>query len=156
MDVSTLATVVTALVAAVISYLLQKPLQKPYVRVVKMFVNGKPDYTTYKLKNAGAATATCIVVQDRYGHAIDLDVRLSQLVKSVDALPQGSEITVGIPDSSEPVSVHYENLFGLLFHTELSDAGNRFRMTARKTLWPWHRIPADVRRELPTRWWRRG
>lgn len=151
MDVSTLATVVTAFAAAVISYL----LQKPYVRVVKMFVNGRPDSTTYKLKNAGAATAMCIVLQDGYGHAIDLDVKIGQLVKSVDALPQGAEITVRIPDSSEPALAHYENLFGLLFHTELSDAGNRFRMTARKT-WPWHSVPADVRRELPSRRWRRG
>lgn len=147
--ISTLATLVTAFAAAVISYL----LQKPYVRVVKMFVNGKPDHTTYKLKNAGAATAICIVLQDRYGHAIDLDVKLSQLVKSVDALPQGGEIKVRIPDSSEPVSAHYENLFGLLFQTELSDAGNRFRMTGRKT-WRWRSVPVDVRREFPRRWWR--
>ncbi len=61
MDFSTGATIVTAIAAAAISYL----LQKPYVRVVKMFSGGKVDYTTYKLKNAGAATAICVVLQDR-------------------------------------------------------------------------------------------
>jgi hypothetical protein len=137
--------------AAVISYL----LQKPYVRVVKMFQGGKPDYTIYKLKNAGQSTAICIVLQDRYGHAIDLDVKLNQLVKSVDALSPGAEIIIGVPSASEPVNAYYENLFGLLFHTELVDSGNRFRMAARKS-WPWiHRLPAEVRSELPGHWWRR-
>jgi hypothetical protein len=145
-----LVTLLTAFVTAVIAYL----LQKPYVRVVKMFQNGKPSYTHYKLKNAGAATAICIVLQDRYGHAIDVDVQINQLVKSVDALSPGSEIKIGIPESSEPVRVYYENLFGLLFHTELADAGNRFRMIGRKTL-PWHSVPTDVRRELPAHPWRR-
>lgn len=148
-NLDAIATVVTAFIAGLISY----HLQKPYVRVVKMFVNGKPDYTHYKLKNAGAASAICIVLQDRYGHAIDLDVKLGQLVKSVDALPQGGEITIGIPDSSEPVRVHYENLFGFVFRTELADAGNRFRMNSRKT-WRWRSVPPDVRREFPSRWWR--
>jgi hypothetical protein len=151
LDLSTIATLITAVAAAVISY----SLQKPYVRVVKMFNQGKPSYTHYKLKNAGAATAICIVLQDRYGHAINLDLQISQLVQSVDALSPAGEIKVIIPDSSEPIRVHYENLFGLLFHTELTDAGNRFRMIGRKTL-PWHSIPVDVRRELPARRWRRG
>lgn len=150
-DLSTIATVVTAAAAAVISYL----LQKPYVRVVKLFVEGKPNSGAYKLKNAGTATAISIVLQDRYGQAIDLDLKLAQLVKSVDALSQSGEITIRVPDSREPIRVHYENLFGILFHTDLADAGNRFRMRARKT-WPWNSVPADVRRELPSHWWRRG
>lgn len=152
MDVSTAMTVITAAAAAVISYL----LQKPYVRVVKMFRDGgKTDHTTYKLKNAGAATAICVVLQDCYGHSIDLDLKLGQFVKYVDALPPGAEITIHVPDASKPVNVYYENLFGLLFRTQLTDAGNRFRMTARKT-WPFtDSVPRAISSELPAHWWRR-
>jgi len=152
MDASTVATVVTALAAVVISYL----LQKPYVRVVKMFKAGAPDPTAYKLKNAGAATAVCIVLQDAHGQPIDLDLDLGQPVRYVDALHPGAEIKVGVPNGNLPVRAHYENLFGLLFHTDLADAGNRFRMAARKTL-PFTRwVPSDpVFSELPAHWWRR-
>jgi hypothetical protein len=151
MDPSTIATIVTAIAAAAISYI----LQKPYVRVVKMFRNGTATSTVYKLKNAGAATAICVVLQDRYGHVIDLDLALSQRVRYVDALPQEAEITIGVPDSGEPVNVYYENLFGLLFRTQLTDAGNRFRMTARK-VWPlFDAVPDAVFSELPSHWWRR-
>src|SRR5688572_26127822 len=151
MDVPTIATVATAFATVVISYL----LQKPYVRVVKMFNAGRPDHTTYKLKNAGAATAICIVLQDRYQHVIDLDLRLGQDVRYVDALNAGAEIKIRIRDAREPMSAYYENLFGLLFRTELSDAGNRFNMTARK-VWPFlHAVPDSVWTELPSHWWRR-
>jgi hypothetical protein len=95
-----------------------------------------------------------VVLQDRYGNAIDLDLRLGQLVKFVDALPQAAEMVIDIPDASDVVAVYYENLFGLLYETKLEEAGNRFRMTARKT-WPWHNVPEGVRRELPNHWWRR-
>jgi hypothetical protein len=147
----TFATIVTAVAAVVVSYL----LQKPYVRVVKMFANGQASYTTYKLKNAGAGTASCIVLQDRYGNPIDLDVKLGQLVKYVDALSPGADITVGVLDSSVPVKVHYENIFGLLFHTELGEGGNRFRMVGRKTWRFVHTVPPAVRSEFPHHWWRR-
>jgi hypothetical protein len=139
-DVATLATVVTAVAAAVISYL----LQKPYVRVVKMFKGGAPDPNAYKLKNAGTATAVCTVLQDAHGQPLDLDLNLGQLIRYVDGLHPGSEIKVGVPNGNLPVRAHYENLFGLLFHTDLADAGNRFRMTARKT-WPFTRwVPPGV------------
>ena len=68
--------------AAVISERVEKAptcCQKPYVRIVKMFVNGKPTFASYRLNNAGPATAICIVLQDRYGHAVDLRSRLAQL-----------------------------------------------------------------------------
>lgn len=151
MDLSTVAAIGTAIATAAISY----TLQKPYVRVVKLFIDGKVNYGAYKLKNAGAATAICVVLQDRYGHAIDLDLKIVQLVKYVDALPQGAEITVRIPGSCEPVRVYYENLFGLLFHPELTDAGNRFRMSARKTLPVFHSVPDAIFSELSSHWWRR-
>jgi hypothetical protein len=152
MDLPTVATVVTAFAAAVISYL----LQKPYVRVVKMFNAGIADPTVYKLKNAGAATAICVVLQDALGQPIDLDLKLGQLVRYVDALPAGAEIKIEVPNGNLPVRVHYENLFGLLFHTDLADAGNRFRMVARKT-WPFtNGVPPNaVFSELPSHWWRR-
>ena len=149
---SIVVTVFTAAAAIAIAYL----LQKPYVRVVKMFRQGKLDRTTYKLKNAGAGTAISVVLQDRAGEAIDLDLRLDQAVRSIDALGPGAEITIKISDGREPVCVHYENLFGLLFHTELRDAANRFWMTGRKT-WPYvHSLPPGVRSEMPRHWWRRG
>ena len=153
--VSIIATIVTAAATIAITYL----LQKPYVRVVKLFLpgtGGTQNRKKYKLKNAGAGTAICIVLQDKYGEAIDLDLNLSQAVRSVDALSPGSEITIGIPDSREPARVYYENLFGLLFHTQLTDAANRFWMLGRKT-WPrFGRLPGGVRSELPHHWWRRG
>ena len=52
--------------------------------------------------------------------------------------------------------LYYENLFGLLFETELVDSGNRFRMTGRK-VWPLfgRAAPKKVVDELPQHWWRR-
>lgn len=151
MDLSALATIMTALASGFISYL----LQKPYVRVVRMFSGGKVDATIYTLKNAGAATAICVVLQDRYRHPIGLDVKLDQRVKYVDALPQGAAITIHVVDGREPVSVYYENLFGLLFCTHLTAAGNRYRMRARK-VWPlFDSVPDAVFSELPSHWWRR-
>jgi hypothetical protein len=105
------ATVITAAATLAIGYL----LAKPYVRLVKLFRAGKVDRTAYKLKSAGAATAISVVLQDQDGNAIDLDVKLGQRVRSVDALSPGAEIEIGIPDGTEPVCLHYENLFGLLF-----------------------------------------
>ncbi len=147
-DLSTFATVVTAAASIFVSY----HLQRPYVRVVKMFVNGKPDPTRYKLKNAGAATAVCVVLQDRYKNPIELDVKLGQQVGFVDAIPPGGEITVIISSDVVPLAAYYENLFGLLFATSLKDAGNRFRMTSRQVWWG---VPSGNLGELPQHWWRR-
>lgn len=80
-DVVSIAGLVTAVASVVITYL----LSKPYVRVVKMFRAGKTDSTSYKLKNAGSATALNIVLQDRLGQAADIDLRLGHRVKYVDA-----------------------------------------------------------------------
>jgi hypothetical protein len=152
MDIATITGLITAAAGFVISYL----LQKPYIRVVRMFSNGSAiNPQLYKLKNAGAATAICIVLEDAYGNPIELDLNLAQRVKSVDALAPGGEIMIVVPDSNEPRAVYYENLFGLLFHTRLEDAGNRFRMTARKT-WPFlDSVSRAVFSELPPHWWRR-
>lgn len=151
-DASTVATVITAVMSIAIAYL----LQKPYVRVVKMFRDGKVDRTKFKLKNAGAGTAISVVLQDRYGEAIDLDIQLGQAVRAIDALSPGTEIRITIPDGREPSCVHYENLFGLLFRTELRDGANRFLMTGRK-MWPvFDRLPSGIRNEMPPHWWRRG
>ena len=63
-----LASILTAAAGLLIAYV----LRKPYVRAAKMFRQGKVDRKTLKLKNAGTATAICIVLQDHYGHAIDV------------------------------------------------------------------------------------
>ena len=145
-----LASVLTAAAGLLIAYV----LQKPYVRAAKMFRQGKVDRKTLKLKNAGAATAICIVLQDHYGHAIDLDLKLDQLAKSVDALVPGAQITITIPDESQPVCLYHENLFGWLFRTELTEVANRFQMVGRK-VWRPFSVPREVNRELPEHWWRR-
>jgi hypothetical protein len=152
-DISTVVDVFTFFAAAVISY----TLQKPYVRIVKMFTLGTnaADPTEYKLKNAGAGPALCVVLQDSHGQPIDLDLKLGQIVNHVDALAPGEAINVTLPNRNLPVRIHYENLFGVLFHTELVDAGSRFRMAARKT-WPIiHDTPKAIFAALPARWWRK-
>jgi hypothetical protein len=40
-----------------------------------MFSGGKVEPTAYKLKNAGAATAVGVILADRDGRVIDLDVQ---------------------------------------------------------------------------------
>ena len=149
--VSAVASLLTAVAGLFIAYL----LQKPYVRAVKMFRGGQTDPKTLKLKNVGPATAIRVVLEDRHGHPIELDLKLGQGFKHVDALAPGKEITVTIPNGSRPVHIYYENLFGLLFRTELQDVGNRFQMVGRK-VWPIvHPVSREVYVELPLHRWRR-
>jgi hypothetical protein len=50
------------------------------------------------------------------------------------------KLTVTIQDGRQPVRVYSESVFGFLFRTELSEGGDRFRMTSRKTWPPLHGI----------------
>jgi hypothetical protein len=83
--ISIVVAIITAIAAIAIAY----HLQKPYVRVVKLFINGQVTRTHYKLKNAGPATAISLVLADHFGNPVEMDIRLGQRVTNIDALGPG-------------------------------------------------------------------